>query len=200
MSTSLSVILKRFAVLGAVALVGLGVMMLMSYDVIKIDWMSFMELQPSYKPMEKPLPVPGSSIPIEGPISIPNMGAPENPVPADEVSVSRGRELFAINCRMCHGPNGEGNGPIAAAIVNKPANLTSDVTQSKSDGALFLTITNGVLGRMPPMNENFFVRDRWDLVNYIRTLKPTTQPAAQPTGQPTVEPTGQPTAQPTPTP
>jgi len=75
-----------------------------------------------------------------------------------------------INCQMCHGEGGQGNGPIAANIVNKPANLTLDVTQSKSDGSLFLTISNGVLGRMPPMNENLTVRDRWDLVNFIRTL------------------------------
>ena len=194
MSTSLSVILKRFALIAAVVGVGLGVLMLFSYDVLKLDWISFMEIQPSSKQMENPLPVPSGSIPIEGPVSIPNMGAPENPVQADQVSIARGTELFNINCKMCHGPTGEGNGPIAAAIVNKPANLTSDVTQSKSDGALFLTITNGVLGRMPPMNENLFVRDRWDLVNYIRTLKPTqTEPAGTPaapaaTPQPTAQP------------
>lgn len=188
MSTSLNVILKRFAVLGAVVLAATGILLLFSYDVIKIDWMVFMELQPSFKPMEDPLPVPERSIPIEGPISIPNLGAPENPVPADPVSVGRGAELFHINCVMCHGLTGEGNGPIAAAIVNKPANLTSDVTQSKSDGALFLTITNGVAGRMPALNENFFVRDRWDLVNYIRTLKAAAQPTAQPAAQPTPTP------------
>ena len=171
MSASLSVILKRLAVLSAVVAVLFGITMLFTYDIIKIDWMSFMELQPSYKPMEDPLPVPARSIPVEGPIAIPNMGAPDNPVPADQISIARGRELFMINCQMCHGETGQGNGQIAAALVNKPANLTSDVTQSKSDGALFLTITNGVLGRMPPMNENFTVRERWDLVNFIRTLK-----------------------------
>ena len=103
------------------------------------------------------------------------MGAPENPVPADDVSLQRGHTLFTINCIMCHGETGEGNGPIAALIANKPANLTSIITQSKVDGALFMTITNGVEGRMPPMVENLTVRDRWDLVNYIRTLKPAAQ-------------------------
>ncbi|HEY5903199.1 MAG TPA: cytochrome c [Anaerolineales bacterium] len=181
MSTSLGVVLRRLAMIGIVVGVLTGILMLFSYDVLKLDWMSFMELQPSFKWMKDPLPPPDRSIPVEGPIAIPNLGAPANPVPADEVSVSRGRELFMIDCQMCHGPTGEGNGPIAAAIVNKPANLTSSVTQSKSDGALFLTITNGVPGRMPPMNENFVVRDRWDLVNFIRTLKPTIQPTAQPT-------------------
>ena len=74
------------------------------------------------------------------------------------------------NCAMCHGLAGEGNGQIAALLANKPANLTLDVSQNKSDGALFLTLTNGVADRMPSMVENLTVRDRWDVVNYIRTL------------------------------
>ena len=36
----------------------LGVVMLFSYDIIKLEWISFMEIQPSYRPMEKPLPPP----------------------------------------------------------------------------------------------------------------------------------------------
>ena len=171
MSTSPSIILKRLATIFAVVLVLFGIVMLFSYDIIKIDWPSFMEIQPSFLPMEDPLPVPTASIPIEGPISIPNE-APVNPVPADDASLARGRELFMINCQMCHGETGEGNGPIGALIVNKPANLTGPVVQSLSDGAIFLTITNGVPGKMPALNENFTVRERWDLVNFVRTLKP----------------------------
>ncbi len=49
----------------------LGVIMIFSYDVIKIDWPSFMEIQPSYRQMENPLPVPEHSIPIEGSVYIP---------------------------------------------------------------------------------------------------------------------------------
>lgn len=151
----------------------LALLSFFAFDIIKIDWVSFMEIQPSYKPMENPLPVPARSIPIEGPVSIPNMGAPENPVPADEVSIARGSELFILNCQMCHGAAGDGKGPVAGNLLNQPANLTLDVTQSKSDGSLFLIISNGVQGRMPPMNENLTVRDRWDLVNFIRTLAAT---------------------------
>jgi mono/diheme cytochrome c family protein len=151
-----------------------GIMMLFTYDVIKVQWPSFMAIQPSFRPMEKPLPVPERSIPIEGAVAIAALGAPENPVPADEVSVARGAQLFATHCQMCHGPGGEGNGPIAPFLVNfKPANLTLPVVQDKSDGALFLTITNGVTGRMPALNENLTVRERWDVVNFIRTLKAT---------------------------
>ena len=148
-----------------------GVVLLFSYDIIKIEWISFMEIQPAYRPMEDPLPPPAQSIPIEGAISIPGMGAPENPVPADEASLARGAELYAINCRMCHGPIGGGNGPVAPFLAVKPANLTSDVVQAKSDGSFFLTISNGIDGRMPPLNENLTVPERWDVVNFVRTLK-----------------------------
>ncbi len=172
MITSWKVIFKRLGVLFVALLVLLGIMMLFTYDVIKLQWVSFMALSPAMQPMENPLPVPAQSIPVEGPAYIPNMGAPTNPVPADETSIARGRELFMINCQMCHGAEGKGDGTIGALIVNKPADLTSPIIRALSDGSIFLTITNGVEGRMPALNENFTVRERWDLVNYVRTLQP----------------------------
>jgi mono/diheme cytochrome c family protein len=162
---------QLFLVLGTLAILG-GVLMLFTYDIIKIEWPSFMEIQPSYRPMEEPRPIPARSIPVEGPAYLTALGAPENPTAADESSVSRGAELFAIHCSQCHGATGEGNGPVAPFLVNfKPANLTTDVVQSKSDGSMFLTISNGLEGRMPALNENLTVSERWDVVNFLRTLK-----------------------------
>jgi mono/diheme cytochrome c family protein len=173
----------------AVILLIIGMLAIFAFDVVKIDWISFMELQPSYASQEKPLPVPPLSIPVEGAAYIPANGAPINPVPADETSIARGAELFNINCTQCHGVDGKGNGTVAAFLVKrKPADLTSFLIQSKSDGTLFLSITNGIFnpnntlfpdvkfsGQMPPMNDILTVRERWDVINYIRTLK-----AAQP--------------------
>jgi mono/diheme cytochrome c family protein len=100
------------------------------------------------------------------------MGAPENPTVADEASVTRGAELFAIHCQMCHGATGEGNGSVAAFLTTyKPANLTTEVVQSKSDGSFFVTISEGLEGKMPPLNENLTVSERWDVINFLRTLK-----------------------------
>jgi mono/diheme cytochrome c family protein len=155
-----------FTVLGFL----LAVILFFTYDIVKLEWISFMEIQPSYRQMENPLPVPARSIPIEGPVAIPGMLPPGNPTEADVASITRGGELYAIHCQMCHGQTGEGNGPIAPFLANKPANLTSPVVQSKSDGSIFLTITNGVEGKMPPLNENLTVPERWDLVNYLRTI------------------------------
>jgi len=163
---------KRFLILAAAAALILGVIPLFTYDLIKIDWISFMEIQQSYRPMEEPLPVPEQSIPIEGAAYIPGMGAPANPVEADEISLERGRLLFEVNCVLCHGAGGKGDGMISAFLQNKPADLTSDSVRSASDGAIFMVITSGSPGKMPALNENLTVRDRWDVVNYVRTLKP----------------------------
>jgi len=166
-------LIDRLLIIGFVVILLGGALLLFTYDVIKIDWISFMEIQPSYKPMENPLPVPAQSIPVEGAAFVPGMGAPVNPIKADDVSVARGAQLFNVNCSHCHGVGGQGNGLIATYLEKRrPANLTSDAVQSKSDGAIFLTISNGVPGSMPPLNENLSVRDRWDVVNFIRTLKP----------------------------
>ena len=169
-----------FAVLGLLV----GVLMIFAYDVIKIDWVVFMEIQDSFSSQENPLPVPAQSIPVQGAAYIPGQGAPANIVPADETSIARGAELYTIHCLMCHGATGQGNGTISAFLVKKkPADLTSELVQSKTDGSLFLTISNGIFnpsnslfpdvefsGQMPPLSENLSVRERWDLVNYVRTL------------------------------
>ncbi len=54
---------------------------------------------------------------------------------------------------------------------NRPADLTSLAVQSLNDGGIFMVISNGVEGKMPALNENLTVRERWDVVNYVRTLK-----------------------------
>lgn len=172
---------QRLLVVIAVAVCILGVLMVFSYDIIKIDWIGFMEIQPSFKPMEHPLPVAARSIPVEGAAYVAGQGSPENPVPADAVSVERGRILYTVTCIQCHGPNADGNGVIGGALVFPPANLTSDVVQNKPDGALFLTISNGIMGtggqiHMPALNENLTVRERWDVVNYLRTVKAAPKP------------------------
>ena len=168
----------------AALIVLVTILMVFSFDVIKIDWIVFMEIQPSYGTQEEPRAVPAQSVPVEGPAYIPGMD-PTNPVTADDVSVARGAELFNINCTQCHGIDGKGSGTIAAFLVKKkPADLTGEAAQSLSDGQIFMTITDGVWnkentlfpdvefsGQCPPLNENLTVRERWDVVNYVRTLK-----------------------------
>ncbi len=172
MSTSWSVILRRLAILAIVVLILLGIAGLFAYDVIKIQFPGFMSIEPNHRAMRDPLPVPAQSIPVDGPAFIPNMGAPKNPVPADKTSIARGEELFSINCTPCHGKGGKGDGPVAAFLQNKkPIDLTGPIGISLSDGAIFMTIRNGTPGGMPALNENFTIRETWDIVNFVRQLQ-----------------------------
>jgi len=93
---------KRLMFAGLFVFVALVFLGLWAYDVVKIDFISFMEIQPSFDVQEQPLPVPARSVPIEGPAFIPNMGAPTNPVPADDVSIRAGKLCFPsiVSCVM----------------------------------------------------------------------------------------------------
>lgn len=163
-------LLVLFAVVGALA----TLLLLFSYDVLKLEWISFMEIQPAYRPMEEPLPIAAQSIPVEGAAFVAGMGAPANPIEADDVSLARGKQLYELNCVICHGLQGKGDGAVGAALQNPPADLTGARVMGLSDGAIFLSISNGVVvqdvRRMPALNENLTVRERWDVVNYIRKV------------------------------
>ncbi|KXK14014.1 MAG: cytochrome c family protein [Chloroflexi bacterium OLB14] len=164
----------------------LGGTMILSYDVFKLEWVGFMELQPSFDDQESPLQVPAQSVPVNG-IAYLSGSEPTNPVEADQASIDRGSTLYQINCAVCHGATGLETTTIAAYLTKvKPANLTSDEVQAMSDGQIFLTISNGVFnpnnslfpdvqfsGQCPPLNENLTVRERWDVVNFVRTLAAT---------------------------
>lgn len=162
---------KRITILVGVALLALAFISMFAYDVIKLDWVSFMEIQPAFQPMYNPLPVPAGSIPIDGSVYVPSEGVPANPIPAEAASIARGMELYHINCIHCHGPLGKGDGTVAIYLQNKPANLTGLPVRALSDGGIFLTISDGIQGKMPALNENLTVRERWDVVNYVRSLK-----------------------------
>jgi len=143
------------------------------YDVIKVNWRSNMEIQPSVSAQEGPrMWAPADSVRFDGP-SVPKNGKlPSNPVPADAVSLQRGELLFQRNCAPCHGTDGKGDGPVAKyfkADAKKPADLTDPRMATQSDGAVYITISQG-FGTMPPLNENLDQRSRWDVVNYVRTL------------------------------
>ena len=84
-------------------------------------------------------------------------------------SVAAGKKSAETNCVTCHGAAGKGDGVAAAALNPKPANWTSDKVKADSDGVLFCKMSNG-RGPMPPW-KHLPDKERWDLVNYIRSLQ-----------------------------
>jgi mono/diheme cytochrome c family protein len=93
----------------------------------------------------------------------------ENPTPVDDKSRARGKELFTAGCLPCHGPSGRGDGPAAASLERKPGDLSDPKMSLQSDGSIFWKISEGN-SPMPSFQEAFSDPQRWDIVNYVRTL------------------------------
>lgn len=170
--------IKKLFIVLAVLVAPLAIGLLFTYDIIKIDWVSFMEIQSSYRPMEDPLPLPARSVPVQGAAYLPELGVPVNPVPAESESITNGKELYDTACALCHGVSGEGNGGFSSFLTKyPPISLVDENRQNLSDGAIFVVITEGIPGRMPHLRENLPTAEmRWDVVNYVRTLQEAANP------------------------
>ena len=93
-----------------------------------------------------------------------------NPVAATPGAIAAGQKLYAGNCMTCHGPAGKGDGPGAAALEKKPADLGSRIRSTgESDGELFWKISEG-RAPMVSWKGSLTETQRWELVNYIRTF------------------------------
>lgn len=91
-----------------------------------------------------------------------------NPTPPTPASLHNGHVYYEINCAVCHGATGAGDGP-AVQFGMVPMSLLSDLAKGRSDGYIFGMIRNG-RGLMPTYNR-IEEPDRWDVVNYVRGLQ-----------------------------
>jgi copper transport protein len=97
-----------------------------------------------------------------------------NPIPPNSQSIAAGQNLFSTYCVPCHGVTGLGDGPVGLTLNPKPADLRQHAIPGvHTDAQLFEWITNGFPGsQMPPFKASLSDTDRWNLVNFIRTLAP----------------------------
>ncbi|HYB40270.1 MAG TPA: CopD family protein [Candidatus Methylomirabilis sp.] len=94
-----------------------------------------------------------------------------SPIAYSAASIARGEALFAGNCAVCHGTFGEGDGPAAAALARRPADLTGAHTAAHTSGDMYWWLTNGIKDSpMPAFREQLSPRDRWDLINFLHAL------------------------------
>jgi mono/diheme cytochrome c family protein len=82
-----------------------------------------------------------------------------------------GKMLFEKNCVVCHGKEGKGDGPAAAALNPRPKSFADPVVIAKSDKELFDTITKGRPGTpMVSFEKTLTEQQRWDVLAYVRSL------------------------------
>ncbi len=163
--------LLRFWGIAGIGAIAVAVLLtLWAYDTIKINFPTQMANQESIAYLQGPrLSAPAAAVPMQGPVLIDGQPATA-PLPATADSIQRGKALFGITCQVCHGPTGNGQSPLAGFFNPKPADLTSPAIQSLSDNQIYLVITQG-FGLMPSQAENLSREERWDVINYVRTLK-----------------------------
>jgi mono/diheme cytochrome c family protein len=93
----------------------------------------------------------------------------KNPVATSESALAAGRKLYSKTCAMCHGKTGDADGPAVIELNIRPAKLSDPKLANESDGSLFWKITTGKKP-MPTYGKRLSETDRWNLINYIRTL------------------------------
>ncbi len=96
---------------------------------------------------------------------------PKNPVKPTAESQTKAKNLYEIDCAMCHGDNGNGKSDLATSMELTLSDWTDPkVLAGREDGELFLIIRNGK-DKMPP-EESGRASDEavWNLVFYIRSF------------------------------
>ncbi len=87
--------------------------------------------------------------------------------------VARGKTLFAVNCASCHGNDGFGDGPAAAALNPKPRNFHEAYMKYGGGVARVVqTISTGSPGTAMAAFSNIPFEDRFALAHYVRTFMP----------------------------
>jgi mono/diheme cytochrome c family protein len=95
--------------------------------------------------------------------------AKKNPIAPTQDSIAAGQKIYSKTCMMCHGKSGDADGPAVIELNIHPAKLSNPQLETESDGSLFWKITTG-RKPMPAYGKRLSETDRWNLVNYIRTI------------------------------
>lgn len=82
----------------------------------------------------------------------------------------RGAERFNINCAICHGPTGAGDGIVKQYGLATVVSLLDDRIRNMPDGEIFNTITHGK-NTMMSYGGSVPVHDRWAIIAYLRALQ-----------------------------
>ncbi len=89
----------------------------------------------------------------------------------DKTILAQGKQIYDDKCAACHGATGKGDGPAAAALNPKPANLTDkNFMQTLPIDCHFFVIAEGVRGTAMPPWKSLGEEAVWKVLVYTRSL------------------------------
>jgi mono/diheme cytochrome c family protein len=116
--------------------------------------------------------------PTEVPAPYGGMTSPFESAEDKAAAVKAGMNTFAGTCVTCHGTLGKGDGAAGKVLDPKPGDLTAADLQAMGDDYIFWRVTTGntvdpfksARSGMAPYESTFSEEQRWQLVEFIRTL------------------------------
>lgn len=99
-----------------------------------------------------------------------------NPYPITTAGMARGKTLYEINCGICHGNKGDGEGWLVsednlnAVYPAQPAILVNDTFTLASNGRLYHAIMYGK-NVMGGYGDKLSYEERWQVIHFIRSLQ-----------------------------
>ena len=99
-----------------------------------------------------------------------------NPFPITDRGLATGENLYNINCGICHGEKGDGNGWLVdeananAVYPAAPANFLNDEFSAASNGRYYHAIYYGK-NVMGGYTDKLSYEERWQVIHHIRALQ-----------------------------
>lgn len=175
---------RGLAVGVAAVLLALWVVGCRSTGVYPLETFVEMHYSPAYRGNEPPkLSPPPDAVPITGALAGHQL-APDpqqvaqvrNPLEASQANLQAGARIYQVNCAVCHGPQGAGDGPMVPHFQQPPPGVPPSVPSNlrqvvgqRNDGQLYLTISNGGLN-MPPFGRLLSSDQIWQVILHLRTM------------------------------
>ena len=109
----------------------------------------------------------------------------KNPLHITEKGLAEGKDLYKINCGICHGDKGDGAGYLvrdadpakgitAGAYPVAPANFLNDEFMAASNGRFYHAIMHGK-NLMGAYSDKLSYNERWNVIHYVRSLQAKSQ-------------------------
>jgi len=100
----------------------------------------------------------------------PDAAKTANPVKPTPESLTAGKKIYGMDCEMCHGKEGAGDGDLAADMKLGLRDFRDGATlKDRSDKELFDIIDKGK-GKMMGEEGRLKPEQIWNLVNYVRAF------------------------------